>query len=408
MSAKRTLRWFVATAVMLSTAGCCKKDPGPTGGDATIGSSVETAGGLPTEDPGPIITIPAGTLVAGTPCQKVPRITNEELEGVGFQMDEFTIDAYPYPNDPNKTPMTSVSRDQAAAMCKARGRRLCTELEWERACKGPSNTAYPYGDSFSASKCKGSATLLSATKSYETCASAFGVKAIYGAVWEWTASDWGRGGAGGVATVRGGGHDNPAVRHRCANGQSRAPTETSADLGFRCCGGPVNPAAVNLELDHRSPIVADPSVDPGLASQLMNALPSEMRNVPGFVPTIDRVWRWHPRDNEEVIIARYRARQLVGTGQFFHPVVFHICGNSTVRSAKLRGPVERVLEPTVGSNPQRVAIAVETESDKGEVVFTYHYGNVSVTQPAWVKTGNQIETKRTLRIPPIRRLPGGK
>lgn len=399
----------MATVAVLSLAtGCCKKGEG----DGQEGAPVEsggvgaTVGEVPTEakeDPGPLVTIAPGTLVAGTPCQKTPRITNEELEGVSIQMGEFTIDTYPYPNDPAKPPMTGVTRDQAEALCKGRGRRLCTELEWERACKGPANTTYPYGDGFLASRCKGSTTLLSAAGKYDECASAFGVKALYGAVWEWTVSEWGRGGPGGMAAVRGGGHANPSVRHRCANGQSRSPSETSADLGFRCCGGTTNPAAVHLQLDKRSPIIPDPGVDPALASRLMSNLPANMRTVPGFTPSIDRIWRWYPRDNEEMIIARYRARQDGGSGQFFHPVVFHLCGNTTVRSAKLRGPVTRMQDPTVGSNPQRVTIQVETGSDKGEALFTYGYGNVALTQPAWVKEGNTVEVEGArLRIPKIR------
>ena len=294
-------------------------------------------------------------------------------------------------------------------MCQARGRRLCTELEWERACKGPGNTPYPYGASYKSSKCGGSSTLIKPASNYEQCASAFGVKSIYGAVWEWTASEWGRGGPGGMVTVKGGGHENPVVRHRCANGQSRSPSETSADLGFRCCGGTVNPATVNLELEKREPLVADPGVDPGLASRLMQALPSSMRTVAGFSPSIDRIWRWHPRDNEQMIVARYRAKRLAGVGFFYHPVVFHLCGNSTVRVAKLRGPVEKMQNPTVGSNPQRLSVQVQTGSDKGEVQFSYYYGNVGVKQPAWIKQGNSLDVGAKIRVPGVRlRLPGTK
>lgn len=414
MNKGRTLRLGTA-AVMVGAlcfiSGCCKKITGDSSEGETLpasGSATAAAtGNTPKEDPGPSVTISAGTLVAGTPCQKTPRITNEELEGVNIQMGEFTIDAYPYPNDPSQSPRTGVTRDEADSLCKARGRRLCTELEWERACKGPGNTTYPYGESYQASKCSGSSNLLKPAGQYDACASAFGVKAVYGAVWEWTASEWGRGGPGGMATVRGGGHQNPAVRHRCANGQSRSPSETSADLGFRCCGGPFNPATVHLELDKRSPLVADPGVDPTLAARLMQALPSEMRTVTGFIPTIDRVWRWHPRDNEEMIVARYRAKRASGVGEFFHPVVFHLCGNSTVRPAKLRGPVEKMLNPTVGGNPQRISVQVETGSDKGEVQFTYHYGNVSVTQPTWVKQGNSLSVGTRLVVPGVKlRLPG--
>jgi formylglycine-generating enzyme required for sulfatase activity len=415
MTTTREIGWHVQRglgvfAVVALATGCCKQlqseesETKPANSITSEITSIDAggAGKEVKEDPGPMVTIPAGVLLAGTPCQKVPRITNEELKGINIQMGEFTMDAYPYPNDPSKPPMVNISRDQAETLCKSRGRRLCTELEWERACKGPGNTTYPYGDSFMANRCKGDISFLRQVSHYDECGSAFGVKALYGVVWEWTASEWARGGTG--ATVRGGGHTNGSVRHRCANGQSRSASEVSADLGFRCCGGLTNPATVQLSLDKRSPIEMDASVDPALASRLMANLPANMRTIEGFVTSIDQIWRWHPRDNEEMIVARYRARQQAGTGQFFHPIVFHICENAVVRSAKLRGPVARMLNPTVGTNPQQLTISLETGQDKGDAVFTYHYGNVGLTQPTWIKEGNRIELEEEgrRRIPNLR------
>ncbi|HPB98862.1 MAG TPA: hypothetical protein PKW66_23265, partial [Polyangiaceae bacterium] len=104
-----------------------------------------------------------------------------------------------------------------------------------------------------------------------------------------------------------------------------------------------------------------------------------------------------------------RARQDGGRGVFFHPVIFHLCGNSTVRSAKLRGPIAKVFDPTVGTDPQRITLRVETETNQGEVSFTYSYGNVTVQQPEWVKQGNRLDVGADPRIPGVRiRLPGIK
>ena len=150
-------------------------------------------------------------------------------------------------------------------------------------------------------------------------------------------------------------------------------------------------------------------VDPALESRLLAALPTSMRNVRGFITGIDRVWRWHPRANEEMILARFRARRAAGVGFFYHPVVFHLCGNSTIRSSKLRGPVAIMREPTVGSNAGSVTIPVETGSDKGDVTFTYYYGNVSLKQPTWIKQGDSLDTGGNVRLPGVRlRLPGRK
>src|SRR5262249_40351827 len=78
---------------------------------------------------GPTASIPAGQLIAGTACGDQPRQPGEELAGEAIEMGAFDIDAYPYPNDPAKPPLTSTSRDEARKLCEARGRRLCTELE---------------------------------------------------------------------------------------------------------------------------------------------------------------------------------------------------------------------------------------------------------------------------------------
>jgi hypothetical protein len=43
-------------------------------------------------------------------------------------------------------PQAYISGVQAAAACTTAGKRLCTDAEWLRACRGPANTTYPYGD----------------------------------------------------------------------------------------------------------------------------------------------------------------------------------------------------------------------------------------------------------------------
>ena len=43
-------------------------------------------------------------------------------------------------------PQAYVSGVQAAGACASAGKRLCTDTEWLRACRGPASTTYPYGD----------------------------------------------------------------------------------------------------------------------------------------------------------------------------------------------------------------------------------------------------------------------
>jgi formylglycine-generating enzyme len=50
-------------------------------------------------------------------------------------------------------PQTHVSWHDAKAACTNAGKRLCKADEWVSACKGPSKTKYPYGDTHVASMC---------------------------------------------------------------------------------------------------------------------------------------------------------------------------------------------------------------------------------------------------------------
>lgn len=50
-------------------------------------------------------------------------------------------------------PQGYISQVQARAACAAAGKRLCTEAEWERACKGPAVTPWPYGAQYQRGRC---------------------------------------------------------------------------------------------------------------------------------------------------------------------------------------------------------------------------------------------------------------
>lgn len=43
-------------------------------------------------------------------------------------------------------PQSSINQLQATAACANAGKRLCTDTEWQRACRGPNNFTYPYGN----------------------------------------------------------------------------------------------------------------------------------------------------------------------------------------------------------------------------------------------------------------------
>jgi hypothetical protein len=65
----------------------------------------------------------------------------------------FCMDRYEAPNQAGADPLVMESAVTAAQWCSDRGKRLCTEDEWDTACAGPQNFTYPYGDTHVDSQC---------------------------------------------------------------------------------------------------------------------------------------------------------------------------------------------------------------------------------------------------------------
>jgi hypothetical protein len=185
------------------------------------------------------IDVPAGTFATGSTPGDEGRVAAIEPALVPVSLGAYAIDALPYPNDPATVPALVSSQAAAEAACAERGARLCTELEWEHACKGPS------GDAFST----GAAWNDACARAPSQCASGFGARAM-SFLPEWTASRFEDG-----PVLRGG----PASGHRCAarvhasNMRSAreggrhtegTPQKMPSQAAFRCCHGAQNEAVV--------------------------------------------------------------------------------------------------------------------------------------------------------------------
>ena len=125
--------------------------------------------------------IPGGALVAGTPVNSFPRVADEEMAGLQLVLGGFYVDVFAYPNEEGAIPLTNVTRAEARTLCEQRDKRLCSELEWERACKGPDNKIYEYGDRYRPEVCgTGSRPMLSPSGLRVGCKSDFGVYDLHG------------------------------------------------------------------------------------------------------------------------------------------------------------------------------------------------------------------------------------
>jgi hypothetical protein len=246
--------------------------------------------------------IPPGTLRAGTPKGQAPRIADEEMPGTQVPMDGFYIDLLPYPNEPGAIPTSNVSRDEAEQLCVARGKRLCTELEWERACKGPENTMHEYGDVYRESACAtGVASDQAARRpsgEHAQCKSAFGVADMHGIVWEWTSSPWGRAAKdANLGVLRGGNSAAGELVARCANGIGRPPSKKAPTMGLRCCAGPKNAAEVTLSMKGTPGLSR--IADPASLTQTWEAA----AGADGVAKRFVKAWTWVPVVNEELVLA---------------------------------------------------------------------------------------------------------
>ncbi|MDY0001933.1 MAG: MopE-related protein [Polyangia bacterium] len=148
---------------------------------------------------------------------------------------------------PAVLPWSSVTYGEAASVCAAAGKRLCSAAEWQAACEGASLLAYPYGDTYEGASCNGvdhdgipggdDDDLLLPTGSLGQCLSSDGAYDLSGNLREWTAHQTGTTPGGEpIYVVRGGEYQTPAPGLTCAFTLSQAVgTVVLPSVGFRCC-----------------------------------------------------------------------------------------------------------------------------------------------------------------------------
>jgi formylglycine-generating enzyme required for sulfatase activity len=181
--------------------------------------------------------VSGGTYKRGSPADEKDRLFDERpLESV--QVPSFCMDEYEYPNQAGAPPTVDVSWDDAQQSCLRVGKRLCKEDEWEKACKGPGNARFPYGNDFDANLCntddaEGRDRALAESGRFAQCRSAYQVADLSGNVAEWTSSAFG--GSTASRTQKGGAYDRPVHAVKCSSRISAPPTERKPTVGFRCC-----------------------------------------------------------------------------------------------------------------------------------------------------------------------------
>ncbi len=190
--------------------------------------------------------VPAAVLLALTgalSAQEAPA-TATEPGGPMVRIDNFYIDVYEYPNQRGDLPTVDITYGEAERLCAERGKRLCTEHEWQRAATGPENYPYGYGERFQSGRCNTprneegrwiGGSQLAPSGTFAQCNNSYGLHDMIGNAWEWTASWYSE--AQRWRIVRGGSYFHSANMARTEARYGRYLDEAyHLDLiGFRCC-----------------------------------------------------------------------------------------------------------------------------------------------------------------------------
>ena len=204
--------------------------------EATAAAAVVSEGG---SCPKGMMLIKEGNFMMGAPMNDPDRNFGD-LPYVFKTVGAYCIDYYEAPNSRGKTPSTKVSFKSAEKSCKSRGKRLCSEEEWEKACKGPSGSRFPYGNQWNPEACntedeEGNDREVTASGTFAKCRGAYNVLDLSGNVAEWTSTEWS---GGGAYVVKGGSADRPSYDARCASRKKKSAGAAEAVLGYRCCADP--------------------------------------------------------------------------------------------------------------------------------------------------------------------------
>lgn len=159
-----------------------------------------------------------------------PMMGFDEKALSSVDVSAFCIDAFEYPNKRGASPTASIGFADAKRLCEAQSKRLCSEAEWEKACKGPGGAKWPYGATFDADSCNteddiGDARSLAPAGRFSKCRSGYGVADMSGNVAEWTAD----------RIIKGGSFASGDYAVRCSARKNGASFAKSTEVGFRCC-----------------------------------------------------------------------------------------------------------------------------------------------------------------------------
>jgi len=152
---------------------------------------------------------------------------------ITVRVSNFCMDKLEFPNKLGSDPVSDITWNSADSSCRAAGKRLCSEFEWEYACRGKFNYTYPYGNQYKSGACNTESKDVKAVGSFLDCRSDANLYDLSGNVNEWTGSNWDANIRNKV--IRGGAYFSGEKDSKCTLRISNRPVTRAKAIGFRCC-----------------------------------------------------------------------------------------------------------------------------------------------------------------------------
>jgi Sulfatase-modifying factor enzyme 1 len=141
--------WAVAAYAGCGTTPSSAAPPADTNRAEPVATEASTARPQSSSADAPRVSEQPSASSSASPPAAEPPPCPPDMVDIG----RACIDRYEAPNQQGVAPLVMVTADEAVAWCAERGKRLCSEDEWLRACQGPSGARYPYGASYQEHHC---------------------------------------------------------------------------------------------------------------------------------------------------------------------------------------------------------------------------------------------------------------